>query len=162
MRRLTLVVIAILLCTATPALSADAWIRPVDGPVVKGFQPQLIPFGPGHLGVHFAVPAGTPVRAAAAGTVTFAGTVARAMHVVVEHANGWRTTYAFLATRHVSRGDHVDAGEIVGTTGGVGPGHDGTVLHFGLRIGDVYVDPMRLFAAPDLAARVHLAPIDGG
>ena len=35
----------------------------------------------------------------------------------------------------------------------------GTVLHLGLRIGETYVDPMQLFEAGDLTARVHLAPM---
>jgi murein DD-endopeptidase MepM/ murein hydrolase activator NlpD len=161
MRRATLAFIALLLFATTTAASADAWTRPVDGPVVKPFEQPLTPYGPGHRGVHFAVQPGTPVRAVAAGTVAFAGEVAGAMHVVVQHANGWRTSYSFLATRTVSRGDHVEAGTIVGTTGGRAPGHNGAVLHFGVRIGDVYVDPMRLFVSPGAAGRVHLAPVDG-
>ena len=158
MRRFTFAVVAFLLFVVVPAASADAWMRPVDGPVVKGFEQPITPYGPGHLGVHFAVAPNTPVRAAGAGTVTFAGVVAGAMHVVVQHANGWRTSYSFLATRAVVRGDAVTPGQILGTTGGRAPGHGGDVLHFGLRIGDAYVDPMRLFAASGLSGRVHLAP----
>ena len=135
------------------------WIRPVDGPVVRGFVAPRTPYGPGHRGVDFAVPPGTPVVAAGPGTVVFAGRVGSSSHVVVLHpASGWRTGYSFLATVAVRRGQSVVAGTVVGTTGGVGDGYDGTVLHFSLRIGDEYVDPMILFQPIDLAAAVHLAP----
>ena len=64
-----------------------------------------------------------------------------------------------MASILVRTGARVRAGQIIGTTGGRGPDHDGTVLHLGLRVGETYVDPMRLFDAGDLATRVHLAPI---
>ena len=81
-----------------------------------------------------------------------------ALHVVVAHAGNLRTSYSFLASIAVRRGDVVAAGEIVGTTGGRGEHHDGSVLHFALRSGDTYVDPMVLFRPVDLTAVVHLAP----
>jgi murein DD-endopeptidase MepM/ murein hydrolase activator NlpD len=88
----------------------------------------------------------------------FAGAVGAALHVVVLHSGNRRTSYSFLASVHARRGEVVAAGTIIGTTGGTGDNHDGSVLHFGLRIGDTYVDPMQLFGPPDLAAVVHLAP----
>jgi murein DD-endopeptidase MepM/ murein hydrolase activator NlpD len=157
-----LVVIFIAFFIPTNA-SADAqWIRPVDGPVVKPFVTPITRFGPGHLGVHLRAAPGTPVRVAGAGIVTFAGRVAYSQHVVVRHVNGWRTTYSFVASIAVRAGQRVRAGQVIGTAGGRGPDHDGTVLHLGLRIGDTYVDPMQLFGAVDLATRVHLAPLDRG
>src|SRR5256885_4036770 len=104
---------------------ADAWARPVDGPVVKAFTPPATRYGRGHLGVHLRAAPGTPVRAAGDGIVTFAGKVAYSMHIVVRHANGWRTTYSFVASMRVKTGDRVRAGEVIGTTGGRGPDHDG-------------------------------------
>ena len=55
---------------------------------------------------------GTPVRAANAGEVTFAGNVAGSLHVVVAHAGGLRTSYSFLATIAVRRGQHVARGDV--------------------------------------------------
>ena len=133
------------------------WVRPVPGAVVRPFAPPAHRYGPGHLGADLAAPPGTPVRAVGGGTVVFAGAVAGGLHVVVRHANGWRTTYAFLASVTVTTGAAVAAGAVVGTAGGTGEQHDGTVVHLGLRIGDDYADPMALFA-PDLTALVHLAP----
>ncbi len=140
----------------------DGWIRPVEGRVVREFSPPLTRYGRGHLGVDFAAEPGTSVRAAGPGVVSFAGAVANALHVVVVHDGGLRTSYSFLASIRVGRGDHVEGGAVLGSTGGRGPEHDGSVLHFGLRSGTQYLDPMLLFAPPDLASIVHLAPTHNG
>ncbi len=134
------------------------WVRPVDGAVARAFTPPARRYGPGHLGVDFAIPPGTPVHAAGPGEVTIAGPVAGALHVVVAHAGGFRTSYSFLATVTVHRDEHVAAGQVLGTTGGSGPNHATGVVHFGLRSGDEYIDPMLLFGAVDLTEVVHLAP----
>jgi murein DD-endopeptidase MepM/ murein hydrolase activator NlpD len=146
---------------APPARAADreaAWLHPVDGSVVQPFRAPTSAYGAGHRGVDFAASPGTPVHAANAGVVTFAGDVAGSLHVVVSHSGNLRTSYSFLAGITVHQGQTVASGDIVGTTGGTGPDHDGTVLHFGLRVGDTYVDPMVLFRPPDLTKLVHLAP----
>jgi hypothetical protein len=159
---LVLVALGALGLPAAPVSAADAWIRPVAGRVVRAFRAPLTRYGRGHLGVDFAARAGTPVRAAGPGTVVFAGLVANARHVVVLHAGGLRTSYSFLATIRVRRGEAVVPGAVLGTTGGRGEHHDGDVLHFGLRAGGTFVDPMRLFASVvALSARVHLVPIGG-
>lgn len=162
-----MVVVALVLAVACPLPSAQAdeanrWVQPVDGPVARAFAPPRTRYGAGHLGVDFAVASGTAVRAAGAGVVTFAGVIAGTRHVVVAHDDGLRTSYSFLASIAVSRGQHVQAGERLGASGGTGEGHDGTVLHFGLRHGDQYVDPMVLFEPVDLARVVHLVPAHDG
>jgi murein DD-endopeptidase MepM/ murein hydrolase activator NlpD len=166
-RRLGALLFAIVVLVVLPAATAGAfaggpWSPPVDGRVVRGFDPPATRFGPGHLGVDYGVAPGTAVRAAGEGTVVFAGRVGSGLHVVVLHAADVRTTDSFLATVTVVRGQHVDRGAVLGTSGGTGPGHPADVLHFGVRVGDEYVDPMLLFAAPDLGALVHLAEPHGG
>jgi hypothetical protein len=151
-------VVAFLAPADASAAPGGGWVRPVPGAVVRPFDPPASRFGAGHLGVDFAAPPGTPVLAASPGVVSFAGTVAGARHVVIAHAGNLRTSYSFLASIAVRRGESVRAGEVVGTTGGGGDLHDGTVLHVGLRSGDTYLDPMTLFGPPDLTAIVHLAP----
>jgi len=159
-RRVPLVVIVLFAALVPARAGADVgWVHPVAGPVVRTFDPPATRYGPGHLGVDFRAVPGTPVRAAGPGTVVFAGAVGTTLHVVVAHAGNRRTSYSFLASVHARRGDSVQAGTVVGTSGGTGEEHDGSVVHFGLRIGDTYVDPMQLFAPPDLAAVVHLAPV---
>jgi hypothetical protein len=145
-------------CMPASATPITQWIRPVAGGVVRPFDPPRSRFGAGHLGVDLAAPAGTPVHSAGPGVVAFAGSVAGARHVVVAHAGNLRTSYSFLATIAVRRGERVAADDVVGTTAGLGAGHDGSVLHFGLRSGDTYIDPMLLLQPVDLATVVHLAP----
>src|SRR6187402_2648095 len=83
---------------ACPAAAASTeWRMPVHGTVARPFAEPSSAYAPGHRGVDFAVAAGTPVDAAGAGTVSFAGNVAGALHVVVAHRNGLRTSYSFLA-----------------------------------------------------------------
>ncbi|HZP28807.1 MAG TPA: peptidoglycan DD-metalloendopeptidase family protein [Acidimicrobiia bacterium] len=135
-----------------------AWVRPVAGRVVRGFVEPANPYAPGHRGVDLAAPPGTAVRAAGAGTVSFAGDVAGTLHVVVAHANGFRTSYSFLADVAVHTGDAVARGAVLGHAGGSGPEHAVGVLHFGLRVGDRYVDPMQLFRPDDLTELVRLVP----
>ncbi len=107
----------------------------------------------------FVAPAGTAVRAANAGTVTFAGSVAGTLHVVVAHQGGLRTSASFLATVTVRRGQRVAHGDVIGTTGN-GPDEHVGVLHFGLRVGDRYVDPMVLFVPSDLTRLIRLVAVD--
>src|SRR5262249_42059740 len=118
-------------------------------------------FGPGHRGVDFAAPSGRAVHAAGGGTVTFAGDVAGTLHVVVTHRNGLRTSYSFLADVAVGAGDAVTTDTLLGHTGGTDPdsGHGPDTLHFGLRVGERYVDPLLLFRERDLTELVHLVPV---
>lgn len=150
---------------ARPALAAapdpgrTAWTRPVPGRVVRPFVAPRTVYGPGHRGVDLAAAPGTTVVAPGAGRVAFAGPVAGGLHVVVDHGSGRETSLSFLSTVAVRRGETVAQGQVVGTAGGTGPEHALGVLHLGLRVHGVYVDPMQLFAAVDLAAVVHLAPL---
>ncbi len=146
---------------SAPAAAAtvdSVWVRPVPGAVTRPFAAPRTRFGAGHLGADLDAPPASPVRAAGAGTVTFAGSVAGSLHVVVAHDGDLRTSYSFLASIGVRRGERVPAGAVVGTSGGTGTNHDHRVLHFGLRTGTTYVDPMVLFQPPDLTEIVHLVP----
>lgn len=124
---------------------------PVGAPVVDPFRPPRTLYGPGNRGVDYATTAGTPVRSAASGVVAFAGPVAGGLHVVILHADGIRSSYSFMRSVGVRRGQRVGAGEVVGTAG--------PFLHFGARAGDAYLDPLVLLAASsDGRLRVHLVP----
>ena len=141
---------------------APVWTRPVSGTVTRPFAAPLSRYGPGHRGADLAAPLGTPVVASGAGVVAFAGDVAGSLHVVVSHAGGLKTGYSFLSRVDVVSGAQVRPGERIGLAGGTGSEHGAGALHFSLRVNDNYVDPMVLFAPPDLALVVHLAPVRGG
>jgi triacylglycerol esterase/lipase EstA (alpha/beta hydrolase family) len=136
-----------------PTAASVAYRPPVDAPITDGFRPPATPFGPGNRGVDYATTPGQPVVAAAPGTVTFAGPVGGSLHVVVLHADGIRTSYSFLASVAVHRGDQVGQGQPVGTAG--------PELHFGARNGDVYLDPLALLDGGG-PRRAHLVPEGDG
>jgi murein DD-endopeptidase MepM/ murein hydrolase activator NlpD len=122
-------------------------VAPLDAPVVvlRPFDPPPQPWLPGHRGVDLDAEPGRAVRAAGAGTVTWASPLAGRGVVVVEHAGGLRTTYEPVDAL-VSVGDLVERGELLGVVG-EGDVHCGGVLaclHWGLRRGRDYLDPWRL------------------
>lgn len=162
---LTVVGLALLMSPApAPATGRDpaeggsaVWSPPVDGPVVRGYEPARRPFGPRHLGLDFAADPGTPVRAAGDGVVAFAGRVGRSRAVAVEHPGAKRTTYAYLRRVLVLPGATVRRGQNLGISGAAGPGHRPDVVHFGYRVAGGPRDPAPLFRPPP---RISLAPLD--
>jgi murein DD-endopeptidase MepM/ murein hydrolase activator NlpD len=96
-----------------------------------------------HTGQDFAAPAGRTVVAAASGMVTFAGSSGKyGNRVEITHANGMVTTYSHLATIAVSRFEVVESGEKVGSVGETG-NTTGPHLHFEVKLGGIFVDPMK-------------------
>jgi hypothetical protein len=139
--------------------TAPGWRWPVGPPaqVVARFVAPAGPYSPGHRGVDLAAVAGAPVRVAGAGVVAFAGRVAGVGVVSVDHPGGLRTTYEPV-TAQVSRGDPVASGDVLGVVEPAG-GHclPATCLHWGLRRGATYLDPLSLLRP----ARVRLLPVWG-
>jgi murein DD-endopeptidase MepM/ murein hydrolase activator NlpD len=100
-----------------------------------------------HWGVDVAVPAGTPIAAAADGIVTMAADLFLTGNtVIVDHGLGLSTTYAHLVTVAVHPGDHVRQGQTIGTVGTTGRS-TGPHLHWGLDWREVRLDP-QLVAGP--------------
>ncbi|WP_433826926.1 murein hydrolase activator EnvC family protein [Actinoplanes sp. CA-015351] len=131
---------------------------PVISPrVVRHFDPPPQPWLAGHRGADLAVDPAAVISSAGPGIVLFAGTIAGRGVVSVAHANGLRTTYEPV-TADVEIGDQVAAGDPLGT---IEIGHPGcpepVCLHWGLRRGDVYLDPLALLGL----GRVRLLPLEG-
>lgn len=128
--------------TGAAAVSYRPPVEPLR--VVRAFDPPATPYGAGHRGVDLAVTAGSSVRAAAAGVVSFAGTVAGRGVVVVSHPDGVRTEYEPLAAR-VHAGEAVAGGAVLGVVAGRHGGcPPGRCLHWGARRGAAYFDPLLL------------------
>lgn len=155
MRR-TAVVTAGLVLALAPAAGAgprEGWEWPLgdgDAPVVtRAFDPPATRYGAGHRGVDLAGSAGAAVRAVRAGTVSFAGVLAGRGVLVVSHG-ALRSTYEPV-TASVPVGAAVAAGEVIGT---LADGHAGcraaACLHWGVRRGDDYLDPLALLAPAEL------------
>lgn len=136
--------------TPPPDVSAGPWARPVDGAVTRPFDPPPDRYGPGHRGADLAGVPGTSVLAAGDGVVVFAGMVAGRPVVSVDHAGGLRTTYEPVDAV-VGAGRPVARGTVLGTLAG---GHAGcpvaACLHWGLRRGEVYLDPLSLLEPPEV------------
>lgn len=96
-----------------------------------------------HTGQDMSEACGTTVKAAAAGTVTFAGWHAYGggNRVVVKHANGLETTYNHLSAMDVTEGQVVDRGEAIARVGSTGAS-TGCHLHFEVLVDGKNVDPM--------------------
>jgi murein DD-endopeptidase MepM/ murein hydrolase activator NlpD len=141
-----------------PAYGTYGW--PLAGPVIRTFELPEGPFGAGHRGIDIAAPPGTVVRAANDGVVAFAGLVAGARYVSVDHVDGVRTTYSWLSSVSVRAGDPVRRGDPVGTSGMGHPGVDPAHLHFGARYAGTYLDPMLLLEHGSVVGLVRLAPLE--
>lgn len=127
---------------------ATGWAAPLPEPltVTRPFDPPQNPYGAGHRGVDLAGSPGQEVRAAGAGTVVYAGPLAGRGVVSVQHADGLRTTYEPVLAS-VATGVSVRLGQVIGS---LDAGHAGcpvsACLHWGLKRGELYLDPMLLLS----------------
>lgn len=134
--------------SALTALSPPAvgYQSPLAGAlrVTRGFDPPARRWLAGHRGVDLAAADGVVVHAAGPGRVRFAGPVAGRPVVSIDHPDGLRTTYEPVRPV-VAAGDRVAAGDPIGV---LEPTHAGcpvaACLHWGLRLGTLYVDPLSL------------------
>jgi murein DD-endopeptidase MepM/ murein hydrolase activator NlpD len=125
--------------TGTGAPSAAGFIWPVNGTVTSGFGWR---WGRMHEGIDIAAPTGTPIWAAAAGTVIHSGWLGGYGNlVVVDHGNGLATAYAHASAILVGVGQSVAQGETVSLVGSTG-NSSGPHLHFEVRVNGTAVDPL--------------------
>ncbi|MFC4018157.1 M23 family metallopeptidase [Micromonospora sp. GCM10011542] len=106
-----------------------AWVDPMPGAAVTSCYGQR--WGTLHAGIDLALPSGTPIHAAAAGTVVQAGDAADGYgnSVFVDHGNGYLTHYAHQSRIAVTVGQKVKAGQVIGYEGATGDA-TGPHLHF--------------------------------
>ena len=117
-------------------------IWPVDGPVVSGFGPR---WGSLHEGIDIAVPAGTPIRAAASGSVVLlqseSGSGGYGNFTCLDHGGGLQTCYAHQSSFATGSGASVSQGQVIGYVGCTGHCY-GDHLHFEVRISGAPTDPL--------------------
>jgi murein DD-endopeptidase MepM/ murein hydrolase activator NlpD len=118
-------------------------IWPVNGPITSGYGPRNIGNGyEFHPGVDIGVPTGTPIRAAAAGTVTIAGpTGGYGNYTCIDHGGGLSTCYGHQERFLVSVGQQVAQGQIIGLSDCTGYCF-GPHVHFEVRINGQTTDPL--------------------
>lgn len=139
-----------------PVPPNSLWSAPLDGDLVvtRPFDPPPNEFAAGHRGVDLGGTPWSPVRAAGDGVVVFAGMVAGRPVVSIDHTDGLRTTYEPVDPA-VAAGQRLTRGSPIGT---LASGHPGcpraACLHWGVRRGGNYLDPLSLLRPP----RIRLLP----
>jgi murein DD-endopeptidase MepM/ murein hydrolase activator NlpD len=122
-----------------PAPSGRGFIWPVTGPLTSGFGWR---WGRMHEGIDIAVPTGTPVAAAASGTVIYAGWMGGYGNlVVIDHGGGVSTAYGHNSSVAAGVGQPVAQGQVIAYSGSTGHS-TGPHVHFEVRVNGSPVDPL--------------------
>ncbi len=132
--------------TPAPTTSAprkSAWLWPLIGPITQYFGQSLTKYG-FHYGIDIDGETGDPVRAARSGRVLVAGVYDQCggLEVHIDHGDGLVSWYRHLSRIDVRVGARVAAGTIIGRVGATGCAL-GSHLHFAIRRGTTFVDPLR-------------------
>jgi murein DD-endopeptidase MepM/ murein hydrolase activator NlpD len=130
---------------------ADGFDWPVPGIVSSLFGSQRIlngePRAP-HLAVDIAAPTGTPIHAAAKGTVSLTGDLYfDGLFTILDHGQGISTCYAHQSRILVSKGDMIDRGQVIGEVGRTGR-VTGPNLHWGMNWFQLGLDPSLSTSTP--------------
>ncbi|MCK2221521.1 M23 family metallopeptidase [Actinomadura sp. ATCC 31491] len=148
---------AFLALPASPArASPPDWRWPLTGHprILRRFTPPPERWLAGHRGIDLAAPPFTPVLAAGAGTIRFAGQVGGRGVVTIAHTDGLRTTYMPL-TPSVKRGQTITPGTELGLLQPTKPHCQESCLHWGLLRGARYLNPLLLLGQ----APIRLLPL---
>ena len=116
-------------------------IRPISGTITSRFGAKSSIRSSNHTGLDIGATIGTPVKAAARGTVTFAGYKGSYGYlVVVSHGNGVETYYGHCSKLYVSAGQTVSQGDVISAVGNTG-NSTGPHLHLEIRVNGVAYNP---------------------
>jgi murein DD-endopeptidase MepM/ murein hydrolase activator NlpD len=125
-----------------PSASAAGLIWPVEGTLTSGFGYR---WGRMHEGIDISVPEGTPIRAAADGTVILEQSEYESggygNYTCIDHGGGLSTCYAHQSSFATSVGAGVSQGDLIGYSGNTGHS-TGPHLHFEVRINGAPTDPL--------------------
>ena len=125
---------------------APVFVWPVSGNVVSNFGAANN--GERNDGINIASDAGTPIHAAASGTVTYSGNELKDYGnlILIKHEGGYVTAYAHAERLVVNRGDTVTKGQVIGYVGSTGD-VSSPQLHFEIRHDTQPVNPRPLLMA---------------
>ena len=132
--------------TGSPDAGSGQFIRPVSGGYISSpYGWRMHPvygYEKFHYGVDYAVGAGTPIYAAASGTVSIATYDASAgNYVMVSHSGGFASAYMHMTNYIVSPGQYVTQGQVLGYVGSTGAS-TGPHLHFAMYYNGSFVNPV--------------------
>ena len=116
-------------------------IKPITGTITSRFGSISSVRSSAHTGLDIAASAGSAIKAAASGTVTFSGYKGSYGYlVVVTHSNGVQTYYGHCSKLYVSAGQTVSQGQTIAAVGSTG-NSTGPHLHFEIRVNGVAYNP---------------------
>jgi murein DD-endopeptidase MepM/ murein hydrolase activator NlpD len=128
----------------------------VKGPLRSVFGPRVDPINGRHRfhnGIDIPAPMGSPIGAAAAGRVVFAGrNGGYGNMVILEHADGTLTRYGHASKLMVSPGDYVESGQTIAAIGSTGHS-TGPHLHFEVKRNGQFINPMKVLPKDSALAR---------
>lgn len=133
--------------SSSSAPSSSGWICPLKSyTLTSPFGMRVHPITGKykmHNGVDMAAPQGTPIYASRSGKVTAATYQSSAgYYVSINHGDGFASIYMHMTHFIVSKGQYVEAGQVIGYVGSTG-GSTGPHLHFGISYNGSYVNPMK-------------------
>ena len=116
-------------------------VKPVSGNITSRYGAVESVRNHAHSGLDIAAPYGTDIKAAAAGTVSYAGWMGGYGNlVIIDHENGVQTYYGHCSKIYAKVGDEVEAGDVISAVGSTG-NSTGNHLHFEIRIDGVTQNP---------------------
>lgn len=116
-------------------------IRPISGTITSRFGSISRVRSGAHTGLDIAASTGTPIKAAASGTVIFSGTKsAYGKMIVISHGNGIETYYGHCSKLYADVGEKVSQGETIAAVGSTG-NSTGPHLHLEIRVNGVAYNP---------------------
>ncbi len=148
---------------AAPIIGRPLFIHPVPGGETSPFGPRIHPLlgrPMFHTGIDLAAACGTPIHAAADGTVIYARVSASwGGRTIIQHTPTLKTAYGHQSKFLVTEGQHVTQGQVIGLSGTTG-WSTGCHLHFDVIVNDRYVDPAPYLGfAPSATASVPYAVV---
>lgn len=123
-----------------------SFINPISGIITSRFGAISGRRASAHTGLDVATSIGTPIKAAASGTVTFSGMKSSYGYLIaIDHGNGVQTYYAHCNALYKSVGEYVNQGDIIAAVGNTG-NSSGPHLHIEVRVNGYAYNPIDYFA----------------
>ena len=122
-----------------------SFINPISGTITSRFGVLSSIRSSAHTGLDVGAPTGTPIAAAASGTVAFSGrSGSYGKLITIDHGNGVLTYYAHCSALYKSVGEYVNQGDIIAAVGSTG-NSTGPHLHIEVRLNGVAYNPQDYF-----------------
>ena len=118
-------------------------VKPVSGNITSRYGAVESIRDHTHAGLDIAAPAGTPIKATAAGTISYSGWMSGyGYFIIIDHGNGVQTCYGHCSKLYVSYGEIVEAGDKIAAVGSTG-NSTGNHLHFEIRVNGKKINPQK-------------------